>query len=271
MGEAAPLRPQVGRTFGPTPRTIASAVLTLARACADAILAVLVAPTCAGCHQPLDTPTRSAVCARCWTSIAPIPPPFCESCGEPIPSWRVISAVEQRCARCRRRRGAVAKSRTAGAYEGTLRHLLHALKYDRRRSLAGPLAERMREHGSEILFGADIVVPVPLHRWRRYRRGFNQAEDLARYLPLPVVLALRRRRATVSQTDLPAARRHANVRNAFALRRGVSVRGLRVVLIDDVSTTGATLDACARVLLEAGAVEVRALTAARAIVKRART
>ncbi len=115
----------------------------------------------------------------------------------------------------------------------------------------------------DVLSRADIAVPVPLHRRRQRARGFNQAAELARHLELPALLALTRVRATPSQTDLPAARRHANVRDAFALRRGIDVHGLRVVLIDDVSTTGATLESCARVLREAGAVEVSALTAAR--------
>ena len=121
----------------------------------------------------------------------------------------------------------------------------------------------MRECGAELLSAADVVVPVPLHRRRRRVRGFNQAEDLARNLGRPVTLALRRRRATQSQADLPAARRHVNVRGAFALRWRSDVRGCRVVLVDDVCTTGATLEACARVLREAGAREVSALTAAR--------
>ena len=123
----------------------------------------------------------------------------------------------------------------------------------------------MRNAGGDMLSEASIVVPVPLHRRRRRARGFNQAADLAQHLGLPVVEALRRRRATQSQTDLPAAKRHANVRGAFAIRRGVDVAGLRIVLVDDVSTTGATLESCARVLREAGALDVSALTAARVV------
>jgi len=142
---------------------------------------------------------------------------------------------------------------------------VHAFKYSGCRRLAYGLGARMRRSGAEILEAADIVVPVPLHRRRRRSRGFNQAADLARQLGLPVVPALRRTRATPSQTDLPAARRHANVRNAFTLSRRCDVRGLRVVVVDDVSTTGATIEACARVLKEAGAEEVSALTAARVV------
>jgi ComF family protein len=142
---------------------------------------------------------------------------------------------------------------------------VHALKYGQRRSLAKPLAALLAQHGAEVLKDADVVVPVPLHRSRKRARGFNQAAEIARHLPVPIAHALRRVRATPSQTDLPAAKRHANVRNAFALRRRARIRNRVVVLVDDVSTTGATLDASAQVLLEAGAREVRALTVARVV------
>ena len=116
------------------------------------------------------------------------------------------------------------------------------------RSLSRGLAARLRESAADLLAAADIVVPVPLHRSRRRRRGFNQARELAQRLGVPMVEALRRVRATPSQTDLPAGARHDNMRNAFALARGRSVEGLRIVLVDDVSTSGATIEACARVL-----------------------
>lgn len=154
--------------------------------------------------------------------------------------------------------------RAIGAYDGTLREILHALKYDRRRSVAEPLAARMAVAGADVLRGADLAVPVPLHFSRLYSRGFNQAAELARYLGLPVANALRRRRKTATQTDLPEPKRFDNVREAFALRWRIRVTGTIIVVVDDVSTTGATLDACARVLLAGGAREVRGLTAARA-------
>jgi ComF family protein len=211
----------------------------------DALLSALLAPPCAACARVLDQPSRGAVCHRCWASIAAVATPF---------SLRTISAG---CA--------------IGPYEGTLRDIVHALKYDGRRSIGPHLARLMALHGRDVLAGADAVVPVPLHGRRLRERGFNQADDLARGLGVPVWRALGRVEHTRAQVDLPAAERYLNVRNAFALldlgftriwRSQPSLVGRTIVLVDDVTTTGATLDACARVLREAGARQVRALTAA---------
>jgi len=172
---------------------------------------------------------------------------------------------------------ALDRLRSAGVYEDALREIIHAFKYGARRSLAHPLARFIfsQTETRALLDGIDAVVPVPLHWTRRRTRGFNQARDLARALRLdaPVRRALRRVRATPPQTDLPAAQRHRNVRGAFALTRRVRagtdaarwLDGACVLLVDDVCTTGATLEACARVLKAAGVREVRAVTAARAV------
>lgn len=213
----------------------------------DALLAVILAPRCAACSTPLEFPTRGPVCDACWTEVACLAPPF-----QPIP-----------------RSGAVSRSTSAGRYDGALRQIIHALKYDGRRTLAIRLAARMREAGSDLLADADCVVPVPLHPLRRMTRGFNQAADLAAHLGRPLVHALWRTRATAPQSGLTAVMRRRNVRGAFSLSRLVSHRARHamladrvVVLVDDVRTTGATLEACARVLKDAGVREVRALTAA---------
>lgn len=232
----------------------------------DALLSVLVAAGCAACGALLDEPTSGPVCAACWRSILPLTPPLCDACGDPLPSWRSISVPLARCARCRRRPRRISRTRAIGAYDGALRGIVHALKYDGRRSLARPLATLMGERGADALAGADVVIPVPLHASRRRERGFNQAADLARYLPLPAVAALRRVRSTAVQASLPASRRHRNVRDAFApTRHAFRLSGLIAVLVDDVSTTGATLEACARALDGMGIREVRALTAARVV------
>jgi ComF family protein len=233
---------------------------------ADAILAVVLAPACAACDLLLEQPTRGPICPACWASILPLTPPLCDRCGDPLPTWRAISVPLARCPRCRRTSRFVDRARAVGAYDNALRAIVHALKYEGRRSLARPLARLMRRRGADVLAGAACVIPVPLHASRRRQRGFNQATDLARRLRLPLVPALRRVRATATQTDLPAAQRHRNVRDAFAVTRAAStLTGAIVVLVDDVSTTGATLEACARVLKEAGVKEVRALTAARVV------
>lgn len=240
------------------------------RALADALLALLFAPLCAACREPLDHPTQGAVCNRCWLSILPLTPPLCDVCGDPLPSRRGLSLPLARCPRCRRHPHAIDRSRAIGPYDGTLRNVIHALKYDARRSLARPLGRLMSERGAEVLAGASALVPVPLHPSRRRERGFNQAADLARQVGrqalLPVIPTLRRVRATVPQAALPAGRRHENVRDAFgATGFGHTATGLVIVLVDDVSTTGATLEACARALKAAGVAEVRALTAARVV------
>jgi ComF family protein len=231
----------------------------------NALLSVVLAPTCAACDQPLDNPAQTVICPTCWRSIRPLTPPFCAVCSDPLPSWRDTSS--ERCARCRRIRGAISRGRAVGDYDGALRGILHALKYGGRRSIAPALSALMRVHGNAVLAGADVVIPVPLHWRRRWTRGFNQAAELAAGLGLPVLHALRRSRNTPSQTDLPASQRHANVRRAFGIRRGVHLTGLCVVLVDDVSTTGATLEACARILSKGGARDVRTLTAARVVTR----
>jgi len=167
-------------------------------------------------------------------------------------------------------------ARSAGEYAGSLRAIIHGLKYERRRALAAPLARLMRTAGAGVLAGADAVVPVPLSWRRALDRGFNQADDLARQLGIPVRRLLRRRRHGRPQAGLAAAARHDNVRGAYGLAWPARVRamaapdalaGTVLVLIDDVMTTGATLDACAGVLLAAGAREVRALTVGRAVTR----
>jgi len=240
-----------------------------ARDALDGLLSVVLAPTCAACAALLDQPTRGPVCTACWRSILPLTPPLCDRCGDPLPTWRVISRPLGLCPRCRRVAGSLSRARAIGSYDGRLRSIVHALKYEGRRSLASPLAALMKERGAEVLTGATCAVPVPLHRSRQRERGFNQAADLARHLGLPVVAALRRTRATAMQTGLPAARRRRNVRAAFTVSKaGLCLRrcpSAIVVLVDDVSTTGATLEACARSLKEEGVREVRALTAARVV------
>ena len=238
---------------------------------ADALVAVAIAPRCAACASVLDRPLHGPVCTGCWLAIRPLLPPLCRACGGMLPSWRTLSVETKLCPSCRRRPGAIDSGRSLGAYEGALREIVHAFKYDGRRTVGAHLGRRLQAESRDVIANARCVIPVPLHPWRRLRRGFNQAADLAQALERPVVHALWRTRATAAQTGLTAAARRRNVRGAFRLSPLLSRRTLRtcvngqvVVLVDDVWTTGATLNECARVLKDVGAKEVRALTVARA-------
>lgn len=229
----------------------------------DPLLAAVFPCGCAHCDVPLDHPTRGPLCLGCWETLPRHRHPACR-CGTPL-------GVPGPCGRCRRELSAVSAGASLGPFEGALRSLLHALKYEGQRRAADRLAELMADDPAvrSVLEGELVLVPVPLHPVRRRARGFNQSEllarELARRVPslpaAPEVLV--RRRDTASQTGLSAAQRRRNVRGAFAVRHRSRVAGRRVVLVDDVLTTGATVRECARVLREAGAREVRLLTAAR--------
>ena len=186
------------------------------------------------------------MCDDCWTSLRLAP--------RLVDQLRADHGVDWACA--------------VDRYEGRMKEVIHALKYERRRSIARPLGELMKMTGARILKDADLVVPVPLHPRREYQRGFNQAEDLSLQLGPPVVKLLTRLKNTRSQIELPADERHQNVHDAFGYRPSAIGLPRVVVLVDDVSTTGATLDACARVLKGAGVKEVRAITAARVVSER---
>ncbi|HUR35996.1 MAG TPA: ComF family protein [Vicinamibacterales bacterium] len=229
----------------------------------DALLAVLLAPTCGACGLPLVHPSRGCICSACWNAIVAVHPPLCDRCGDRMPTPPAAPGTIV-CPRCVRTPSAVSRSRAIGPYAGTLRSIVHALKYDGRRSVSSRLASLMRAAGADMIADCAAAVPVPLHPARLRSRGFNQADDLARHLGLPVVRALVRIRHTDTQTALPAGERQANVAGAFEVnRRARALRGVAIVLVDDVRTTGATLEACALALRASGVRDVYAVTAAR--------
>jgi ComF family protein len=232
---------------------------------ANAALRFLFAPQCAACEGDLPRPLDGPVCDECWRAVASMTPPWCARCGDAL-----ASAALALCTRCAADPPDFAVARSAGRYEGSLRAIVHALKYGKCRAIAPRLAAAMQGAGAELLEAAGAVVPVPLHPWRRVSRGFNQADDLARLLGKPVARVLRRRRHGPPQASLPASRRALSVRDAFGLKLGAArlVRGRALLVVDDVMTTGATMNACSRVLLDAGARAVYALTAARAVAGR---
>lgn len=230
-----------------------------------AVVDLVFPPLCPVCREMLGAGRRDPLCGVCWEALERIAPPWCRCCGAPL-------GVEGLCGACRGRRPHFAYARAAARYGDLVRETIHAFKFGGRRGLANPLGDLLAGLGLGALPGAapDVLVPVPLHPRRARERGYNQALLLARRLErawgVPVVAdALIRAVPTRPQTDLDAAARRRNVRDAFAVRRPALIAGRHVVLVDDVLTTGATAGECARSLTRAGAAAVGVLTVARAL------
>lgn len=237
------------------------------------VLGFALPPTCSACGTVVGE--AAGLCGPCWSGLAFITRPYCERTGVPMadalpdptrPGAPLISAAALADP------PAFDRARAAVEFTDVARGMVHNLKYADRLELAGPMARLMAQAGRELIAEADIIVPVPLHPLRLWRRRFNQAALLARRLaPAESVKVrtdlLRRRRVTTSQTRLSRTERHANVASAFASCGDAAsvLPGQRVLLVDDVATTGATLDACARALRRAGAAHVDALTFARVV------
>jgi ComF family protein len=198
----------------------------------------------------------------------PIAPPFCRQCGYPYPALEA-PATPFTCAFCASRKWYFQWARAAYPTSGQLLEAVIGFKYSERfyerRRLTGWLVEAFDRHAAGESW--DGLVPVPLYHRRHRDRGFNQAKELARGLGkqrgIPILNALYRYRETVSQTKLDRSARWDNMADAFQLKRGFDVKGLRLLVIDDVFTTGATANACAHVLAQAGARSLAVLTVAR--------
>jgi ComF family protein len=224
---------------------------------------------CQLCDQARATPAEGFVCAGCRAAVKWIEPPFCRRCGYPFPGE---VTVEFECANCRGQDLHFSSARSAvAAREGVL-DAIHRYKYQRALWFEPFLAGLLIDRAAPELGGGGwtLVVPVPLHPTKQREREFNQAERLGRRLAsalrLPIApRLLRRAKPTRTQTLLTREERQENVRGAFALRKPGTLAGQRIVLVDDVFTTGATTNACARVLRRAGADEVCVWTVARGI------
>src|SRR6266446_6023654 len=227
-----------------------------------AIASLLYPPVCTSCGA--NVRAGEYLCDQCEAKTVRVIVPFCQKCSEPFEGAITDTFT---CANCAHR--TIHFDAAVAAYRS--RRIVHTFKYGRQIYLRHLVArwlyaalddERLRDRRF------DIIIPVPLHPTRERERGFNQASLLAELLSAEISIqskpALERIRYTTTQTALDRAERMENLHNAFRLRKNTSVQGLRVLLIDDVLTTGSTLSECARVLKHAGAISVHAATAARA-------
>jgi ComF family protein len=222
---------------------------------------------CSSCRAPVGE--GAGLCGTCWAKLSPIERPFCEKLGipftyDPGPGIYSMQAIADP--------PAYARARAAVRYDDVARTMVHALKYGDRLDLAPVMAGWMARAGADLLADADIVVPVPLHWRRMWARRFNQSATLAKLLAEPQGVpvsyaALKRVRATPQQVGLSKSERAANVQGAFRIDAAgrAEIARRHVVLVDDVLTSGATVDTCARALLRAGARQVDVLTFARVV------
>jgi ComF family protein len=264
-------------------------MLAAARSRVLEIEALALPRACLGCERPMPAGRSGACCELCRHRLRAIPPPVCRRCGQPFDQWSLRLAAEARgeddggalggagaagpghCAFCRDWPKGLAWA-VSGTWldEGPARNLVHALKYGGWRVAAAPMADCMRAVGGPRLRRIDALVPVPLGATRLRERGHNQAALLARALgaalAVPVLEgALRRTRETRTQTRLSPDDRRRNVAGAFAAA-GPALTGLRVALVDDVLTTGATLGSAATALARLEPASIGAVTFARALV-----
>lgn len=241
-------------------------IASAARSFASLVVDLSLPPLCPACREPV---VGQALCATCWGKLHFIAPPYCERLGipfvyDPGPGILSMQAIADP--------PAYHRARAAVRFDDIARTLVHAFKYGDRLDLGPVLGGWMSSAGRELLADADAIVPVPLH-WRRlWARRFNQsatlAETIAAHSGVPVLHdALKRVKATAQQVGLTRAQRAENVQGAFRISPAgrAAIAGRRLVLVDDVLTTGATAEVCTRALLRAGAGSVDVLTFARVV------
>ncbi len=242
---------------------------------AQSLFTAFFPATCRLCTCPLSSVSRLPVCDQCLANVQPLDTSLCCVCGDALPAIPA-GTIERRCTTCTEEPPAFEKAFAYGIYSGELRGLIHLLKYNSIAPAAKPLgrwlAEAIRKRAS-LFEQPAVLIPVPLHRERRRTRGFNQAERIAhsamrglRDLPIEIAKdVLVRTRPTDSQTGFTREQRRRNLRGAFKVTDPARIASKTVLLVDDVLTTGATADECARVLRRAGAEKVLAVTVGRAV------
>lgn len=234
-----------------------------------AFVDLLFPPVCILCGVATVRNDPECLCGRCWLQIEYVQPPLCACCGGMLSG---NPGHNHLCGPCRRNPPYFSLARSSIRYDQPVGRLLHRLKYHGDTTVLPALRRIIAHWPAELPGDFDLIVPVPLYVSRLRRRGFNQAEILAReYFPdrkkdIRSDL-LRRRRDTGAQTSLSGAARRNNLRSAFQADDGGGVRGKRICLVDDVYTTGTTVNECAKALLDGGADEVRVLTLARVVMR----
>jgi len=234
------------------------------RAALDLVAGVALPQLCAVCREPVE---GAGLCAACWSKLSFIAPPYCERLGIPFayetaPGLLSMQAIADP--------PAYGRARAAVRYDEIARTLVHALKYGDRLDLAPMMGRWLAQAGGELLAEADALVPVPLHWRRHWARRFNQsallAAAVAKASGVPIAAnALKRVKSTPQQVGLSRAQRAANIQGAFRVpaEGKAEVAGRRLILVDDVLTSGVTAEGCAKVLLRAGAHNVDVLVFAR--------
>ncbi len=232
------------------------------------LLDFLLPASCSYCRSPISDSGIPRFCTACWSDFSPLQGPVCPSCGRPFGSPESLTdSPEHECLSCRKDPPHFDQALAAGLFEGPLREAIHVYKYRPLRSLGKHLAYWMAKQ-VRMTVPLDVAIPVPLHKKRLRLRGFNQALMLAHGVSERFAIPLNydnlvRTRYTRPQVELSGRDRVENVRGAFKLIRPSEVCEKRILLIDDVFTTGATMNECAKVLKDAGAESVTVLTLAR--------
>lgn len=245
-------------------------VVNVLKSCAESALTFFYPDICQYCLEARATRTDGYVCSGCWRNVRFIVPPRCERCGLPF-EGEISDAFE--CANCQEMELHFSYARSAIAAKGMVLEIIHRWKYQRHLWFEPFLAGLLIREAAPALReeGWDLVAPVPLHPQKQAEREFNQAEHLAAHLAKAIALPVNRklvRRVTPTrtQTKLSRTERADNMRRAFAPGpQSEAARGRRIVLVDDVLTTGATTSACAKVLKASGAREVCVWTVARGL------
>lgn len=224
---------------------------------------------CSYCNAPVVDSGIPFFCSACWADFLVMTSPFCQKCGRPFDSPEALShSPDHCCMHCRKDPPLFDQALSVGLFEGPLREAIHQFKYRPCGALAMPLARWMTDNLKSI-DGVDVIMPIPLHSLRLRQRGFNQSLLLAHQLAVTFSIPLSydnllRVIPTKPQVELSGEQRIKNVKNAFALARPEEISGRSILLVDDVFTTGATVNECTKVLRESGSTVVRALTIARA-------